>query len=144
MNDESYDGFMVYWNLCRACLLEVGHKQILTNRVSVKTDTTFGWKSRPTQFLDINRLQIRLHKPIHIQGIWKMFGMRWTHAPFNLPFIRFILFIGIYKQYGITLIPLQTSIVALFYPYSFSCIFHYIFINYKQSNALPSTVPLCE
>ena len=37
--------------------------------------------------------------------------------------------------------PSQTNVVALFLPYRFSCLFHYVFIDYEQSNALPSTIP---
>ena len=43
-----------------------------------------------------------------------MFGARWSHALLALPFITSLLFIGPYKQYEITLIPLWTSIEALF------------------------------
>ena len=81
-----------------------------------------------------------MHKHIHIhKGIWTMLGVRWSHVLLALPFIVFLLFIGSYKQYGIILIPLRTSIVAWFKPYCFSCLFHYIFIDYEQSNALPPT-----
>ena len=67
-----------------------------------------------------------------------MCGVRWYHALLALSFIAFLLFIGSYKQYGITLnIPLHAGIVALFEPYCFSCLFHYISIDYS-STALPS------
>ena len=60
-------------------------------------------------------LEMRLHKYIHIhQGICTMLGVRWSHALLVLCFIAFLLFFGSYKQYGITLIPLRTSVVALF------------------------------
>ena len=73
-----------------------------------------------------------------------MFGVKWCHALLALLFIAFLLVTGSYKQYGIILIPLRTSIVALLEPYSFSCLFHYISIDYEQSNALPSTRLLCK
>jgi hypothetical protein len=37
-----------------------------------------------------------------------------SHALLAWPFIAFLFFIGSYKQHGITLIPLQTSIMAFF------------------------------
>jgi hypothetical protein len=66
-----------------------------------------------------------------------MLGVRWSHA---LYFIVVLLFIGSHEQYAKSLIPLRTSMVALFQPYSFSCLFHYILIGYEQSNAPPSTL----
>ena len=71
-----------------------------------------------------------------------MFGVRWSHALLALPFIAFLLFIGSDNQYGITLIPLRTSMIALYHPYSFLCLFQYISIDYKQTNALPSTITM--
>ena len=54
------------------------------------------------------------------------------------------LFIGSYKQYKKSFIPLQTSVVTLFQHYCFSCLFHYISIDHEQSNALHSTLALCK
>ena len=88
---------------------------------------------------------MRLHnKNTYTKAYDTMFEVRLSHALIALPFIVVLLFFGSYKRFRITLIPLQTSVVALFSPYCFSRLFHYIFIEYKQSNALPSTLPLCE
>ena len=87
---------------------------------------------------------MRLHKHVHIhKGIWTMLMVRWSHALLALRFIVFLLFIGSDKQYGMILISFRTSIVALFQPHSFSCFFHYISIDYEQSNALLSTGNSC-
>ena len=43
-----------------------------------------------------------------------MHGVRQSHVLLVLPFIIFLLFIASYKQYGIALIPLRTTFVALF------------------------------
>ena len=48
-----------------------------------------------------------------------MFEVRWSHALLALPFISFLLFIGLDNQYGITLIPLRTSMTTLYHPYFF-------------------------
>jgi hypothetical protein len=62
------------------------------------------------------RLEMILHKHIDIQpSIWTILGVRWSHILLALPFIAFLLFIGSYKQYGMTLIPLRIIIVALFF-----------------------------
>ena len=87
-------------------------------------------------------LAIRLHKHIYIhKAIWIMFGVRWSRALLVLPFVAFLLFLDLYKQYGIIFIPLGPTL----WPYSnlniFPCPFHYIFTNNKQFNALPSTTP---
>ena len=37
------------------------------------------------------------------------------------------------NQYGITITPLQTSVVALFSPYTSSCLFHYNSMDYEQN-----------
>jgi hypothetical protein len=68
-----------------------------------------------------------------------MLGVRWSHALIAMPFIAFLLFIGSHKHYRITLIPLRTSLIALFKSYSFSCLFRYILIDNEQSNDLSST-----
>ena len=61
------------------------------------------------------RPEMRLHRHIHIhKGIGTMLEVRWSRALLALPFIIFLLLFGSYKQHGITLIPLWTSIVALF------------------------------
>ena len=78
----------------------------------------------------------RAYTPIqrHVNNAWSEMA---SCSPLLCVFFFFFFFCS-YKQYGITLIPFQTSIVAFFYPYSFSCLFHYISIGYEQSNALPS------
>ena len=35
--------------------------------------------------------------------------------------------------------PSHTNVMALFLPYCFSCLFHYVYIDYEQFNAPPST-----
>ena len=69
-----------------------------------------------------------------------MVGVRWSHVLLALSFIDFFLVIGSHKQYGKTPIPLWISMVALFQPCSFSCLFLYISIDYEQSNVVPSTI----
>ena len=58
-------------------------------------------------------VETRLHKHTHIhKGIWTMLTVRKSYDLLALYLIYFLLFVGWYKQYGITLIPLRTSIVA--------------------------------
>ena len=81
-----------------------------------------------------------MHKQEHIHiHIWTMLGVRCSHDLLASPLIAFPLILGSYKQYWITLTPLRTNLVTLPKPYCFSYLFHYISIDYKQSNAPPST-----
>ena len=87
-----------------------------------------------------------------------MLGVRWSHALLALPFIVFLLFLDLHKQYEVTLIPLG----PLLWPYFDLIISHASFItillivsnlmlyrvqfllvlhlyNYEQSDAPPST-----
>ena len=58
-----------------------------------------------------------------------MLGVRWSHTLLALPFIAFLLFLGSYKQYGITFIPLG----PLSWPYSSLIVSH---ASFKQFNTL--------
>ena len=70
----------------------------------------------------------------HMNNAWSMMLSCSPCFAFSWPFLYYF-FLGSHKQYRINVIPLRASVVALFWPYCFSCLFHYINIHYEQSNA---------
>lgn len=92
------------------------------------------WMSGCIMYWSAIGLEIKLHKHMRIhKHVWTMLGVGLAPPTFALAFIIYFQF-GLYKQCGITLLPLRTNVVDLLQPQLY---------DYEQSNALPFTIAIC-
>ena len=90
--------------------------------------TSFAWWAH--NLLEVNRArdeiaQAYTHTQMHMNNVWSEMV---SCSPFFCLFIVFLHFFGSYKQYGITHIPLPTSVVALFLLFHMPLSFHFYWL----------------